>query len=118
MILASVVSAEKDATLDAYWYYVQNCEDCTRKRDGEKKVAGICQRAHETVDAQFPADRSYDGLLRYLASCNDLPPVCGACRRMGEAIKLVAEIESRLAASEQETCLWIDTVFSFLGGAG
>lgn len=88
-------AAEKDGTLDAYWYYVQNCEDCTKKRDGEKKVAGICQRAHETVETQFPADRSYDGLLRYLASCNDLPPVCGACRRMGEAIKLVAEIESR-----------------------
>ncbi|MCE7030207.1 caspase family protein [Jiella avicenniae] len=88
-------AAERDATLDAFWYYVQNCEECTRKRDGEKKVAGICQRAHETVDAQFPADRSYDGLLRYLASCNDLPPVCGSCRKMGEAIKLVSEIESR-----------------------
>ncbi|NDW06978.1 caspase family protein [Jiella pacifica] len=88
-------AAEKDATLDAFWYYVQNCEECTRKRDGEKKVAGICQRAHETVDAQFPADRSYDGLIRYLASCNDLPAVCGSCRKMGEAIKLVSEIESR-----------------------
>ena len=88
-------AAEKDGTLDAYWYYVQNCEECSRKRDGEKKVAGICQRAHETVESQFPSDRSYDGLLRYLASCNDLPPVCGACRRMGESIKLVAEIESR-----------------------
>ena len=100
-------AAEKDATLDAYWYYVQNCEDCTRKRDGEKKVAGICQRAHETVDAQFPADRSYDGLLRYLASCNDLPPVCGACRRMGEAIKLVAEIESRPDFASSNTSTFV-----------
>ena len=88
-------AAEKDGTLDAFWYYVQNCEECTKKRDGEKKVAGICQRAHDTVEAQFPADRSYDGLLRYLASCNDLPQVCGSCRQMGEAIKLVSEIESR-----------------------
>ena len=88
-------AAKRDGTIDAFWFYNKNCEDCSNRVEGEKKVAEICQRAQDTVDAQWPADKSYDGLLRYLASCNDMPQVCGSCRRMSEAIKLVAEIESR-----------------------
>ncbi|MCQ0986714.1 caspase family protein [Jiella marina] len=98
-------AAERDGTIDAYWYYVQNCEECTKKDEGEKKVADICERAQATVDSQWPVDKSYDGLLRYLASCNDMPPVCGACRRISEAINLVAEIESRPDFSSGEAVL-------------
>lgn len=87
--------AEGAGTIDAYWYYVENCESCDHKAEGRAKIDGICSRAQASVAAQFPQDKSRDGLLRYLASCNDVPAICGPCARMEEAQGLVADIESR-----------------------
>ena len=87
--------AVKADSVDGYLFYVNNCTACSQRDTGQAKVDGFCQKMSDSVEAQFPPDKSYDGLLRYLASCNDVPGFCGRCARETEAQSLVAEIESR-----------------------
>ncbi len=82
-------------SVDGYLLYVRNCTACIERAAGQLKVDGFCAKMSDSVEAQFPSDKSYDGLLRYLASCNDVPGFCGSCARLEEAQSLVAEIESR-----------------------
>ncbi|MCB1330580.1 MAG: caspase family protein, partial [Maritimibacter sp.] len=89
---AKAVSAD---SVDGYLFYVNNCTACSQRETGQAKVDGFCQKMSDSVEAQFPPDKSYDGLLRYLASCNDVPGFCGKCARLDEAQALVTEIESR-----------------------
>lgn len=89
---AKAVNAD---SVDGYLFYVNNCTACSQRETGQAKVDGFCRKMSDSVEAQFPQDKSYDGLLRYLASCNDVPGFCGKCARLQEAQSLVAEIESR-----------------------
>jgi len=87
--------AVRGDTVDGYLFYVNNCTACAERETGQLKVDGFCQKMSDSVEVQFPSDKGYDGLLRYLASCNDVPGFCGKCARLEEAQSLVAEIESR-----------------------